>query len=131
MKFEIKPYASVGDLKFGASFYDVRRQLGMPDLSFKRNQFSSWPLDQFENHSLFVIYDKSGKVEAFEFYIEAKVFLENQKLSSLSFEEALELDSFCVHDQSVRSEKFGIDLFYPKFKKHPETILVYSKGYWN
>jgi len=130
MKFEIIPFISVGILKFGTSYQEIREKLGNPDHSFRRTGLSPWPLDHFEQYLLFVNYNKQGLVEAFEFHDDANVFFEKRQLSTINIKTAAELPGFEMQNDSIVSAKFGIQLYFPDTNTKPCSVLVYSKDYW-
>jgi len=138
--FELQPLKSVGPIAFKDTQADAINAIGQPDKTFKRNKFSSWPLDQFENLSCFINYDKEGQIEALEFYEGAEVIYFGRNLMTLSFSEAktflsnLKLD-FKENDESLLCHDLGISFYYPSLETEPnntpDTLLVFASGYWD
>lgn len=137
--FELQPLKSVGPIRFEGTQADIINTMGQPDRTFKRNKFSSWPLDQFDVFSCFINYDKNGKIEAVEFYEGAEVIYFGKNLMTLNFSKAkaflssLKLD-FKEHDDSLLCHVLGISFYYPSLDDEPdnmpETLLTFKQGYW-
>lgn len=137
--FELQPLKSIGPILFEGTQDDVINAIGKPDNTFKRNKFSSWPLDQFESLSCFINYDKNGQIEAVEFYEGAEVIYFGKNLMMLNFSEAKDFLSkrqfaFKEHDDSLLCNELGLSFYYPSLdtepKNLPETLLVFKQGYW-
>ncbi len=127
---EIKAYESVGSVKFGASREDVRKNNG-PYKEFKKSRFSKNTTDDFLGFHVF--YNEDNKVCAVEVFRETELYFRGVSLFSKTYPElkALLKDSNVVEDSSgITYKTFGFSVYAPGHEE-VESILVFSKGYFD
>lgn len=140
MKFEITSNVGVGPVSFGMPPAAVRNALGVPFESFKRTPQSAYPLDSFPSLNLFVYYTAEGKVEAVEFGAPAIPLLNGENLLEMGFSDVVSFVSkrdanVVVEDDGFTSKLLGVGGYAPfaadSPSEPPESIIVFSKGYYD
>lgn len=139
MKFDIIPYKFVGNIKFNMSREEVRKILGEPSSTFKRNEFSESQSDSYDDYCFFVEYDKNDKCNAFEGWEGSKIMYQGKVLMEHSYEELYEdfinIDEHLeVDEEGFTSYKCGISIWAPDKEEEPnkpcESILIFRKDYF-
>ncbi|HBB13439.1 MAG TPA: hypothetical protein DCZ76_04095 [Treponema sp.] len=125
----IIPYEGIEKVHFGDSRENTRSNLGNYK-EFKKSKFSANTTDDFGFCHVF--YTKDNKVDAIEFFPESELKFNNKFLFSLNYSE---LKSFLKDtnleedDTGAKFPNYGLSVYSPDLNKI-ETIMLYSKSYW-
>lgn len=129
-EIKIIPYEGFDNIRFSDNRENVRKVLGA-FTEFKKSKFSKNTTDDFGFCHVFYTID--NKVTAIEFFSDSDLCLNEKHLFSLNYSELKDFlsDSSIEEDDSgAKFPKFGISVYAPDLNAI-ETILVYSKDYWN
>jgi len=138
MKYEIKPHAGVGALRFGMTPEAVRKALDSTVRPSPKPGIDM-PADLFPLLGVTVDYRPPGLCEAVEFFGPASPTFQGQYLLERPYDEVerwiKELDpAVTLNDSGLRSGKFGFDLFAPSATKEPsfpvKSVIVFEDGYY-
>lgn len=124
------PYEGIEKISFGESRENVRKLLGN-FTEFKKSKFSKNTTDDFGFCHVFYTID--NKVNAIELFSDSNICLNDKPLFTLNYSELknfLSDSSIEEDDSGAKFPKFGISVYAPDLNAI-ETILVYSKDYWN
>jgi hypothetical protein len=141
MKWNIKPYSGIGELKFGDTMAQIKNSLAdYENEEFRRDPRSIMPSYIYEELGFFIYFDEVGKCEAIEFYEQANPLFKDKNLLQLSFKELVSLlsetDSELEIDESgFISYKLGIGAYAPDHKEEPElsaeSIIIFKENYYS
>jgi hypothetical protein len=136
----VDPYKSVGNLSFTNDRNKVRALLN-EEYETGIKEFGSYKdyYDYFKNSALFVYYDKSDQINAFEFFEPKPIFNEIDLLSA-PFQKLVEtfkeLDTdLIVEYNGFTSNKFGIGISTngdPETEAAmPDSVIIFRQGYYD
>ena len=130
-RFIITPKIKAGNVCLKDSRDEVRQTLGSFK-EFKKNRFSRNTTDDFE--ICHVYYNIDNKCEAVEFFNESEIIFSEQNLFDLNYSDIQKMFSkldtnLITNSYEITSKKIGISMSFSDGK--PETILVFSEGYFD
>ena len=140
MDYEIIPYIAFGDVKLGLYRKEVRRLIGNPSKSFKRNEFATSPTDMYESLGIMIDYDDDDRCETIETWDTVDVQLMGKKLLNSSYSDILSW--FLAIDESIEEDdtgftsyKYGIGMYAPDKEEEPNKpckgVIAFKKGYYD
>ena len=140
MDLIIRPYESIGSVKFGMTVEEVRAILGGRFQYFMKSPSSAMPTDAFEEKGIHVYYKEPGLCEAVEVTSPASPVFKGRPLIGRPFDELRnwfeEMDEEIMVDESgLTSLALGIGLYSPYASDSPqepvEAVIVFEKGYYD
>ncbi len=140
MDFNVEPLIGAGQLRFGMSQDEIRRQMASPYKSFLKSLSSKMPTDSFLEDAVHVFYTDGGNCEAIEFYAPSRVMLKSRNLLGVPYSEVKylvsELDENLDEDSAgFSSHLLGVAVYAPSCEEYPddptESVLVFKKGYYD
>ena len=130
-KFIIESKKKVGDIEFGNE-RNLIRSIFKEFKEFKKSKFSKNTTDDFE--ICHVYYNIDNKCVAVEFFNESEIIFSEQNLFDLNYSDIQKMFSkldtnLITNSYEITSKKIGISILFSDGK--PETILVFSEGYFD
>lgn len=137
MVYKIKPYTSVGEIKFGMDRKVIRDLFKNNYEEFRKSPFSENTTDDFG--ICHVYYNNQNKCEAVEFFDSANVSFMDMNISNKSYYEVKvffkKIDQdIDINEEGFTSYKYGIGVYAPFALNNPkeiiEGIIVFQKNYY-
>ena len=130
-KFIIESKKKVGDIEFGNE-RNLIRSIFKEFKEFKKSKFSKNTTDDFE--ICHVYYNIDNKCEAVEFFNESEIIFNEINLFDLNYSDVQKMFSkldtnLITNSYEITSKEIGISISFSDRK--PETILVFSEGYFD
>jgi hypothetical protein len=141
MEFIIKPFESLGPVKFGATVDEVRTVLNSPWESFRKNVAVDKTTDAFDQLGFHVYYNEANQCEAIECFASATLSFQGQRLIGRSYQELRDwfklIDPQIIIDSGgLEARSFGIAIYAPNFHEidRPTEIIegamIVDRGYF-
>lgn len=140
MDFHIEPFIAVGPIPFGATRSQVRKILGVPVESFKRNDDDPAETDEFDSLGVFVEYDKDDLCIAVEMSVPANPVFRSRELLREPYAQLRtwikSLDSSAdVDEAGIDSSTLGVGLYADLPKRDrispAESAIAFKRGYYD
>ena len=130
-KFIIESKKKVGDIEFGNE-RNLIRSIFKDFKEFKKSKFSKNTTDDFE--ICHVYYNIDNKCEAVKFFNKSEIIFKEINLFDLNYSDVQKMFSkldtnLITNSYEITSKEIGISISFSDRK--PETILVFSEGYFD
>lgn len=125
----IIPYEGFESVHFGDKRESVRAKLGKYT-EFKKSECSENTTDDFGFCHIF--YTSDDKIDAIEFFPESEITFKEKPLFAFDFsvlKDFLADENIEEDDSGANFPKYGMSVYTPD-SEEIESILIYSKSYW-